>query len=234
MANPGPGILAADHPGPLNLLSTTTFPPSATTTVAVAIPAAPVATHAVAPAPVEQPAPAEAAAPAPVPAAAPAAPAAPAEEQVPTAPEQAAPAAAESAPVSEVPAPAPVAPAVLSVAGDAGSEDAFWQLTNATRASIGAGALRFDAGLQAYARQQAHAMADAGQIFHSNISNLLGAWSLVGENVGVGPSVGAINNALIASPGHYRNISDPAFTAMGVGVVIDGAGRVFTAHVFGA
>jgi uncharacterized protein YkwD len=123
---------------------------------------------------------------------------------------------------------------VLSVAGDAGSEDAFWQLTNATRASIGAGALRFDAGLQAYARQQAHAMADAGQIFHSNISNLLGAWSLVGENVGVGPSVGAINNALIASPGHYRNISDPAFTAMGVGVVIDGAGRVFTAHVYGA
>jgi uncharacterized protein YkwD len=222
MANPGPGILAADHPGPLNLLSTTSFPLSSTPTVAVAIPAAPVATQAVARAPVEQPAPAEAPAPVPVPA------------EAPAAPEEASPAGAESAPVSEAPAPALVAPAVLSVAGDAGSEDAFWQLTNATRVSIGAGALRFDAGLQAYARQQAHAMADAGQLFHSNISNLLGAWSLVGENVGVGPSVGAINDALIASPGHYRNISDPGFTAMGVGVVIDGAGRVFTAHVFGA
>ena len=75
---------------------------------------------------------------------------------------------------------------------------------------------------------------DSGLIGRFNISNLLGAWSLVGENVGVGPSVGAINNALIASPGHYRNISDPEFTAMGVGVVIDGSGRVFTAHVFGA
>jgi uncharacterized protein YkwD len=122
----------------------------------------------------------------------------------------------------------------MSASGDSAAETSFLQMTNDTRASIGVAPLRFDASLQAYARQQAQAMADAGRIYHSNIASLLGAWSLVGENVGVGPSVGAINAALIASPSHYHNIAEPAFAAMGVGVVVDGAGRVYTAHVFGA
>jgi uncharacterized protein YkwD len=138
------------------------------------------------------------------------------------------------APVA-APAPEPSTLAVASAAGfDAGAEAGFLQATNATRASLGVAPLTMDAGLQAYARRQAQAMADAGQIFHSQISNLLGAWSTAGENVGVGPSVGSIHAALVASPGHFRNLSDPGFVAMGVGVVVDGAGRMWTAHVFAA
>ena len=91
-----------------------------------------------------------------------------------------------------------------------------------------------NAELSAYAAQHAATMAGANHLHHSDISVLLGSWSTVGENVGVGPSVGAIHAALLASPGHYRNLSDAGFTHVGIGVYVDGGGRTWTAHVFGA
>ena len=44
-------------------------------------------------------------------------------------------------------------------------------------------------------------------------------WLRVGENVGCGPSVKGIDDALFASEGHRRNILDGAFAYVGVGVV---------------
>ena len=55
----------------------------------------------------------------------------------------------------------------------------------------------------------------------------------MGENVGIGPNVGAIHQAFLASPEHYRNLADPVFTHVGIGVFVDGAGRTWTAHEFG-
>ncbi|MPY94058.1 MAG: hypothetical protein GEV08_13645 [Acidimicrobiia bacterium] len=158
------------------------------------------------------------------------------------------PAVEEVVPVEEAPAPEPPAveqapapvepPAPVAMANVAASqspaEDHFLALTNATRASVGLGPLRSDAGLHAYAVAQAQAMAAAGNIYHSDISSLLGSWWTVGENVGVGPAVAPIHDALVASPGHYANIAHGGYTSMGVGVVVDAAGRVWTAHVFGA
>jgi uncharacterized protein YkwD len=75
-------------------------------------------------------------------------------------------------------------------------------------------------------------MAAAGQLSHSNVASLLGPWSAVAENIGFGPSAEAINQALVVSPGHYQNLSNPAYSAIGVGVAFDAAGQMWTAHVF--
>ncbi len=112
----------------------------------------------------------------------------------------------------------------------------FFNLVNVTRAGVGVPALGYDAGLSAYAQAQAQAMANAGTIFHSDITALMTAYgySTVGENVGVGPSAVAINGALNASPSHYANLISSGFTAMGVGVAVGANGMIYTAHEFAA
>ena len=76
-------------------------------------------------------------------------------------------------------------------------------------------------------------MADTGNFAHSDIGSLLNPWTVVGENIGYGPSVNSIFSALVASPGHYKNMVDPRFTAVGVGAYVDASGRIWTAHIFG-
>ena len=56
-------------------------------------------------------------------------------------------------------------------------------------------------------------------------------WRKLGENVGTGPSLDPVMDAFIASPSHFRNIVDPDFTHIGVGVVWEG-GRLYTTHRF--
>ena len=60
----------------------------------------------------------------------------------------------------------------------------------------------------------------------------LGAWTLVGENVGAGPEVGGLMDAFVASPTHYANIVEPRFDYIGVGVTWGSDGRMYTTHVF--
>jgi uncharacterized protein YkwD len=123
------------------------------------------------------------------------------------------------------------AAADISLSGAAAE---FLAATNASRAAVGAAPLQANAALSAYAVAHAQTMASGGSLYHSDISVLLGGWSTVGENVGVGPSVSAIHAALLASPGHYRNLADPGFSSVGIGVHVDGGGRTWTAHVFAA
>jgi uncharacterized protein YkwD len=91
----------------------------------------------------------------------------------------------------------------------------------------------WDGSLTTYARNHAQYQASVNHLHHSNIAALLGPFSVVGENVGIGPNVGTIHQAFLASPEHYRNLADPVFTHAGIGVFVDGAGRTWTAHVFG-
>ena len=76
-------------------------------------------------------------------------------------------------------------------------------------------------------------MADTDNFSHSNIGSLLGPWSTVGENIAWGFSVSSMFDGLNASSGHHANMVNAAFTHVGVGVWVDGTGRIFTAHVFG-
>jgi len=113
------------------------------------------------------------------------------------------------------------------------AEAEFILKINALRSSVGVAGLAANDELNNYARWWAKQMADSGNFSHSDIASLLDPWSTVGENLGYGPSVTSVFNALVASTGHYNNMVDPRFTSVGVGAYVDSTGRIWTAHVFG-
>lgn len=115
----------------------------------------------------------------------------------------------------------------------ASAESEFVSKINGLRSSVGVAGLAANAELSNYARWWAKQMADSGNFSHSNIASLLDPWSTVGENLGYGPSVTSVFNALVASSGHYQNMVDPRFTSVGVGAYVDSTGRIWTAHIFG-
>ena len=127
------------------------------------------------------------------------------------------------------------AAAPAGVAFDPAAEARFLQLTNEERAKVGAEPLSVNPVLQSYARNHALTMiaADRG-LFHSNINNIFAYTSClyIGENVGLGPTVNGIQQALVASPGHYENLANGRFQLVGIAVAVDGTGRIWTAHVF--
>ncbi|HZB72686.1 MAG TPA: CAP domain-containing protein, partial [Acidimicrobiales bacterium] len=104
---------------------------------------------------------------------------------------------------------------------------------NGTRAARGLAPLAVSGQLSAKAQAWAAHMASVGQISHSgNLASGVSAnWTKLGENVGVGGTVDALHNAFVASPSHLRNIVDPEYDFIGVGVVHAG-GVMYTAHVF--
>jgi len=101
-------------------------------------------------------------------------------------------------------------------------------LTNTLRASKGLSTLAVSGEVVSVARRWAAHMAAAGAISHNqNLPNEVPlAWTKLGENVGVGGTVDAIQNAFINSPTHYKNLVDPAWNYVGIGVV-DSGGRIW-------
>ena len=117
-------------------------------------------------------------------------------------------------------------------AADPGAEADYVARTNALRAQHGLGALEVHPNLVGKARAWAQHMADVGSISHSNLPDgVTVAWRRLGENVGTGPSVDSVHQALVASPGHFKNLTDPGFRYVGVGVV-NANGTTFVSEVF--
>lgn len=90
---------------------------------------------------------------------------------------------------------------------------------------------------QAKAQAWAEQLASEGRLRHSVLTDGMQGvtWCGLGENVGYGPSVKAINDAYMNSPGHRANIVNPAFNSMGVGYAtgyVNGSPVVFTVQVF--
>ena len=116
---------------------------------------------------------------------------------------------------------------------DSGMESQFLSSLNSARASNGAPALSVAGDLTSVARSHSRVMADSGNLHHNpSLGSAVSGWQKVGENVGRGPSVSSIHSALMNSPGHKRNMLDPAFTQVGIGVVVDGGGQVWVTQVF--
>jgi uncharacterized protein YkwD len=111
-------------------------------------------------------------------------------------------------------------------------ESQFASLINSYRSNNGLAGLTRDGSLDSRARSWSEQMANSGGLSHSNIGSLLPPWSIAGENVGTGGSVGAIFDALAASSGHRANMLGSAYTHYGVGVWVDSAGVIWTTHVF--
>jgi uncharacterized protein YkwD len=127
----------------------------------------------------------------------------------------------------------PAGPAIAGPEDPAADEARFVALVNQARAAAGVAPLTVDAELTGLARDWAAQMAAAGAISHAKpiSAGVTQDWQKLGENVGKGPSVDPIMDAFIASPGHYANLMDPAFTKIGVGVVWSG-GVLYTTHRF--
>jgi hypothetical protein len=85
--------------------------------------------------------------------------------------------------------------------------------------------------LRTYARLHSVEMASSG-LAHSDISDLIGPFTIVGENIGYGPNWTSVLEAHAASPVHYANMIESRFTVAGVGVDIDSAGTVWITVVF--
>lgn len=105
-------------------------------------------------------------------------------------------------------------------AGIKRDEADFVKRINALRTSQGVSRLTVNANLTDKARKWAGKMAAQDRIWHSNLAGGVTAnWQKLGENVGMGSSVAALNEAFVKSPRHYDNLVDPAFRFVGLGVV---------------
>lgn len=92
-------------------------------------------------------------------------------------------------------------------------------VTNQARRAAGLGNLQIDAELSRVAELHSYWMHRKNELFHSNrLDWKVTNWIRLGENVGFGSSIESLQTAFMNSPGHRRNILDPAFTYMGVSV----------------
>ena len=105
------------------------------------------------------------------------------------------------------------------------------QLANQARAGAGAGPLKWDAALATAARQHCIRMVAEGPLSHRYAGELeiteraarAGAhFSLIEENVALGPDPATIHEQWMHSPGHRSNLLNPVVDRVGVALV---AGR---------
>ena len=106
----------------------------------------------------------------------------------------------------------------VSGAPVAADEAEFLRLVNIARAERGVGPLADDPELRQVALAWTFQMARNGGISHnpnlaSDADALRMSWQKLGENVGRGGAVGAIETAFENSPKHLENILDPTFTS---------------------
>lgn len=114
------------------------------------------------------------------------------------------------------------------------AEREFRSLTNQARTAQGKRRLRLDPELTRVARLHANEMAER-DLLHHQPSGAFGRrvtrWKTLGENVGVGTGVDAIQRAFLASPLHRKNIMLSGFRHIGVGVNQDGV-RLWVTVIF--
>jgi uncharacterized protein YkwD len=126
-----------------------------------------------------------------------------------------------------------MAAALLLSSCSAEQLDAF-QRINHDRTAHGLIGLSIQDSLMKKAQGWANHLAAHGTLQHSNVAE--GAdpgWWMLGENVGSGPSVEAIEAAFMNSPGHRANILNTEYNWAGAGVAVAGNGTVYVVQVFG-
>lgn len=131
---------------------------------------------------------------------------------------------------------ATVSLSALAAPAKAGSEESqFVSLHNKARSSRGIRTMSVQSDLTAVARRHSGRMAAKGTIWHNpNLANEVGGnWTVLGENVGMGPDVNDLFDAFMNSTGHRRNILESDYNQFGVGVVISD-GTIYVTVVFAA
>lgn len=112
------------------------------------------------------------------------------------------------------------------------TESDFVSRHNSIRAANGRSSLAVYSDLVDVARRHSARMAAAESIWHNpNLSSEVKNWRIVGENVGMGPSVSDLMDAFMNSPSHRSNILDSEYNQFGVGVVVNN-GTIYVTVVF--
>ena len=125
---------------------------------------------------------------------------------------------------------------VLSI--DPGSEQKMIELVNLEREQRGIKPLQFDPALREVGRAHSKYMFERGYFSHvspegDDVGDRLGSsgvgYFVAGENLAYAPNVTIAHEGLMDSPGHKRNILDPDFGKIGIGVLDGGIyGKMFT------
>ena len=103
---------------------------------------------------------------------------------------------------------------------------------NADRKANGRSALPVQADAQRKAQAWAEKLARENKLYHSNLPDGISTrWCSLGENVGYGPSIAAIEDGYMASSGHRANILSTKWNGVGVGYAKNGS-RIYTVQVF--
>jgi uncharacterized protein YkwD len=116
------------------------------------------------------------------------------------------------------------------------------QAINQDRGANGLGGLAWDDQLHHLAQDHANEIAASGSLWHSDLGGWLAApwmvgWRSLGENLaqgGPGSNAWGIEDMWMGSSPHRANILNGGFNRIGVGVTVDGAGRVWMVALFGA
>jgi hypothetical protein len=105
----------------------------------------------------------------------------------------------------------------------------FVSRINDARAAHGLSVLAVSGRLDSIAGSWAQHMAVTHTLSHNpNLTTEAPPnWTKLGENVGEGPSVDAIDSAFAHSPEHYANMVDSAFQYVGVAVATDSSGQLW-------
>ena len=121
---------------------------------------------------------------------------------------------------------------------DYASEKNMLEMVNAERAKVGVKALVWDEDRAIVGRNHSEDMFERGYFSHYSPEGkdvgdrLMDAgisYNVAGENLALAPTLQRAHDGLINSPGHKRNILDPAFNKVGIGVIDGGIyGKMFT------
>ena len=128
----------------------------------------------------------------------------------------------------------PIATLAQPASAQAGDEQYFVNQINALRASVGVAPLAVDPDMAALAAAHTGEMMGAGQLYHAPKLSIgvSGGWAKLGENVGRGSYAELVWNAFVNSPAHYANLVDPMYTHVGISVMYDGGGQLWTTQRF--
>jgi uncharacterized protein YkwD len=105
--------------------------------------------------------------------------------------------------------------------------------TNHTRVNHDRRSYRVASDLNRVAQRWAASMASHHRVTHNpRYSRQVCCWSAVGENVGAGTSVAAVQRAFMHSSSHRSNILSPTFCEIGIGVSRGSDGRYYVDEIF--
>jgi uncharacterized protein YkwD len=125
---------------------------------------------------------------------------------------------------------------VVGCNDDVAASKDFYNRIDQLHASVGLHPLRVDGTLSMSSCAWAEKLAAVGSLSHdpalgSEVTAGHPGLRRWGENVGMGPTVDSVWGAFRASPHHYANLVDPAYTITGVCTVRAGK-QLFTVHRF--